>query len=491
LATPIVIGLDLGTTACKAVALAADGSPLAVASGSYSMRTPQPGWAEQSPEEIWSVARAVLRDLAARIPLERIAGLTLCGAMHSLLPVAEDGRPLALASIWADGRATEQAQALRQHANARALYQRTGCPLQPMYHPARLRWWHEEARDTARQAACWVGIKDWIGFQLAGTWATDVGLASTTGLLDIHTLAWDAEALALAGVTPERLPHLVSSLDVIGSLRPEIAAEIGLPAGLPIIAGSSDGGLANLGAGVVEPGQAVVTVGTSGAVRRVVERPWLDPAERTWCYVLTEGRWFAGGAINNGGLALRWVRERLYGEFDKDAAYARLYADAAAVPPGAEGLLLLPYFAGERSPHWNPEVRALIHGLGLEHTRAHLARAVLEGIAFCLADVWEALVQGEPPSVYVTGGLTRSDVWVQILADVLGTRVAQLETREASAIGAATMGHRALGHIPTLEALAHRAKPSSIFEPNPAHHRLYTERHREFQTLYRKLAGGT
>jgi gluconokinase len=484
---PIVIGLDLGTTACKAVAFASDGSVVASASGTYGLQTPQPGWAEQNPHEIWNVVRDVLRELAEKMPIERVAGMSLCGAMHSLMPVAEGGTPLAHASIWADGRATEQGRRLRTQTDTHALYERTGCPVQPLYHAARLRWWHEEQPDTARQAARWAAIKDWVLYRLTGVWATDVGLASTTGLLDIHRFQWDEEALALAGVAAERLPTLVSPLDVVGGVRAEVARETGLPSGLPIVAGSSDGGVANLGAGVFRPGQVVITVGTSGAVRRVVEQPWLDARERTWCYLLSEGRWFAGGAINNGGLTTRWVREQFYAELEDDAAYERLSADAGTVAAGAEGVLLLPYFTGERSPHWDPEARALIYGLGLQHGRPHLARAALEGVAFCLADVWEALVREEPASVYVTGGVSESEVWLEILADVLGVAVTQMQVEGASAMGAAMLGHEALGHVPGGEVFARRVQGGRVFEPDAERHRVYQERHTIFQKLYQEM----
>lgn len=484
---PIVIGLDLGTTACKALALTSNGEVIATASGTYGLQVPRPGWAEQHPAAIRAVVDAVLREVASRVPAERVVSISLCGAMHSLMPVAQDGMPLAPASIWADGRATEQAQGLRQRTDTHALYGRTGCPLQPLYHAARLRWWHEAEPDTACRADRWVAIKDWILHGLTGVWATDVGLASTTGLLDIHRFAWDEEALALAGVRPDQLPPLVSSGETSGRLRSEAARRAGLPPGLPVVAGTSDGGAANLGAGVARPGQIVITVGTSGAVRRVVEQPWLDPQERTWCYLLTEGKWFAGGAINNGGLTTEWIRRQFYSDIPREEGYARLSADAATVPPGAAGVMLLPYFTGERSPHWNPQARATLLGLGLEHTRAHIARAALEGVAFCLADVWEALVQEEPPSVYVTGGMSESAVWVQILADVLGVPVARMEVEGASAAGAAMLGHRALGHIPTLETLTEGMEPGRTFAPDRERHGFYAERHKTFQALYRAI----
>ena len=198
---------------------------------------------------------------------------------------------------------------------------------------------------------------------------------------------------------------------------------------------------------------------------------------RTWSYVLTAGRWFAGGAINNGGLALQWIRENVYAE----AGYDQLLADAAAVPPGADGVMWLPYFSGERSPHWNPDARALLFGLRLAHTRAHVARAALEGVAFCLADVWEALKDGSEggTSAQLTGGITRAPLWTQIVADVLSLPLAPIEAADASAVGAALLGLAALGSPPAWPVAA-----SPTVFPDPLRRNDYAARHREFQSLY-------
>jgi len=530
------IGLDLGTTNCKAVALDADGSLLGSASSEHRLYTPQSGWGEQRAEDVWAGALAVLSSLTQQIPGRAAAGICLSGAMHSSLAVDAAGDPLAPALTWADLRSATQVPELRRRCDAHALYLRTGCPLVYLYHPAKLNWWHTHMPAVADRAARFTLVKDWVLYRLTGVWAADFSTSSATGLLDICRLEWDAEALELAGVTPQQLPPLVSPGARIGGLLPEAARAAGLPVGLPVIAGASDGGLANLGSGAAAPGQSVITVGTSGAVRRLVAQPLLDEGERTWCYLLAEKRWFAGGAINNGGLALQWVRERFYPELAGEAGYERLFAEAASVPAGAEGVLLLPYFAGERNPHWDPAARALLVGMGLEHGRAHVARAVLEGVAFCLADVWQALEEkrnittegiaehpgriqdiqdaqdkgrgfnlkggevakegskeiGEEAAlvdapIHLTGGITRSALWIQILADVLGERLAPVETADASAIGAAMLGQWALGQAGSLEEAAGRVKPGEIIAPDRPRHVAYARQHKRWQRLYEQL----
>jgi len=484
-----MIGLDLGTTNCKAVLLDADGHVRAKASAGYSLQIPQPGWAEQDVRHVWAAAKKVLAAVADAAPAPP-QGICFSGAMHSLFPVADDaGTPLANAMTWADARATVVHKGLVADADTHALYRRTGCPVHSTYHLQRLRWWRRAEPEIAQQAYLWVGLKDWILHALTGVWATDLSLASTTGLLNLHTMAWDTEVLELAGVLPGRLPGLVAPSAVVGGLTAAAAAATGLPAGLPVIAGGSDGAMASLGTGIAAPGQMVITVGTSGAVRKVVAEPWFDPAERTWCYLLAGNRWIVGGAINNGGLALQWVREKLYPDLAGEAGYDQLARDAQTVPPGAEGVFLLPYFAGERSPHWAPNDRGMLYGLGMEHTRKHMARAAMEGVANCLADVRDALYGSETTEevVRLTGGITRTPLWVQILADVLGVPLMALEVADTSASGAALLGMHALGLI-RADQMARTVEPGPIYTPDPERHTFYQQHHREFKALRRGMA---
>ena len=377
--TEYLIGLDLGTTTCKAIALSEDGKILATSTGSYEMRSPRQGWVEQDPEQIWYAVSRSLSDLTTKLNGTHAIALSFSGAMHNLLPVDSDGLPLSPAMIWADTRAVDEARILSEETDAHELYRRTGCPVRPIYHPARLRWIGANAPELMLRASRFTSLKDWIVFKITGVWAADAGLASTTGLLNIHSLKWDDEALALARIEAERLPELVSIRAVAGGMKEDIARSMKLPAGLPVISGSSDGGLAIIGAGSIRDGQVVITVGTSGAVRKLTNAPLLDALERTWCYVLDERKWYAGGAINNGGLAIQWVRERLYCDLPDDHAYQQLMEEAEQVPLGANGIMALPYFTGERSPHWNPNARRL-RGLSLTLIRTCSGRSSVSAL---------------------------------------------------------------------------------------------------------------
>lgn len=503
-----MIGLDLGTTNCKAVLLDADGRVCATASDGYRLQVPHPRAAELDIRHVWAAVQKVLRSVAEQgCQLSEScqpSGICFSGAMHSLFPVADEaGTPIANAMTWADARATAVYRSLIADTDVHALYRRTGCPVHSTYHLQRLRWWDRVEPEQMQRAHLWVGIKDWVLHALTGVWASDLSLASTTGLLNLQSLTWDTGVLRLAGIQPDRLPRLVSPSAVVGGLTAEAAAATGLPAGLPVIAGGSDGAMASLGTGIATPGQMVITVGTSGAVRKVVAEPWFDPGERTFCYLLTDRvgsrdtvanpdptpLWFIGGAINNGGLTLQWVREKLYPDLVGAAGYEQLAQDAASVPPGAEGVFLLPYFAGERSPHWAPKDKGMMYGLGMQHNRAHFARAAMEGVANCLADVWDALYGSETSNeiVRLMGGITRTPLWAQILADMLGAPLMALEVADTSATGAGLLGMHALGLIGA-DQMAATVESGPIYTPDLRRHQFYKQHHREYRALRRGMA---
>ena len=272
--------------------------------------------------------------------------------MHTLIGLDRDGSPLTPVLTWADRRASGQAERMRAAPGGLALHRRTGTPLHPMAPLPKLAWFHEEQPDLAARVKHWVGIKDYILLELLGVLITDHSTASATGLLDIHLLQWDPEALHLAAISADQLPELVPTTKILPGLRPEAAQAMQLPAATPVIAGAGDGPLANLGVGAIRPGVAACSIGTSGALRLTAERPVVDQQGRTFCYALTEQRWVIGGAINNGGLVLQWAGDALAPEFG-DGREDQLLAQAATVPPGSGGLIMLPYLHGERAPHWS------------------------------------------------------------------------------------------------------------------------------------------
>ncbi len=494
----VVIGADVGTTGCRAVVYRPDGTALAGRSREYRLYTPQPGWAEQDAEEIYQALAATVREAlaAAALPAGTPACLCLSTFFHSIMPVDAAGRPLHRLLIWADTRGQRFVEQLRADGDERAIYARTGCMLSPQYPLVKIRWFREERPDIFRRTARFVSIKEYILFRLTGQFMADRSIATGTGLYHIAARRWDEELLAWLGLAPEQLSPVYATTHTATGLVPEAAAAFGVSPALPVVLGAGDGALSNLGAGAVGSGQVAAMVGTSGAVRTVTRTPFSHPELRTWCYNLTEDRWLAGVAMNSGGIALRWLRDTL-GEAEKAAeakggadAYELLTALAAQAPAGAEGLVALPFLAGERAPLWNARSRGVFFGLGLNHGRAHMVRAMLEGVMFGLYGIFRPVREaaGAATVVRAAGSFSRSPLWLQIMADVFGLPVEVPGEPTGSVFGAALLGMHAQGLLPDLEAAAALVRVAVRYEPDAANHRLYQERYALFETLAAKLA---
>lgn len=484
-----VVGLDIGTTAVKAGLYTPDGVEVAVAaSADRPLRTPQPGRAEQDPDEIVAAAREALAELAtaARDGGTAVGGLSISVPMHGLLGLDADGRPLTPLLTWADTRAHDDAQQLRdEHPD---VYRRTGTPLHPMAPLAKLRWYHRERPDLAARVHTWATLKEHVLAALTGTAAIDRSSASATGLFNLREDTWDDEALALAGVDRDALAPVVATDHVVGGLTSASADATGLPGGTPVVAGATDGVLANLGVGALgDDGTGAVSIGTSGAVRLTVDAPATDPEMRTFCYALTGDLWVVGGAISNGGLWLRWLRDQVFcGDLDDDA----LAALAADVPPGSDGLTVLPYLTGERAPQWSGDPSGVVFGLRLEHGRAHLVRAGMEGVAHQLRMVTDALVDDGHAiaRLRATGGFTASDVWLQTLADILDVPLELPAVSEAVAFGAAVLGMTALDVLDDVGQVADLVRTTRSCAPDRGLRVLHDGAHERYVDLTRILA---
>jgi gluconokinase len=347
----------------------------------------------------------------------------------------------------------------------------------------KLAWWADTEPATLRDTPRWGGVKELVLAGLADEgFVLDLSLASGTGLYDIHQRRWDPEALDLAGIRAEQLAEVVPTTRRL-RLKRAVAVAAGLPPDLPLIIGAADGALANLGVGATPAGVAAVSLGTSGALRTVVNGPTADKAGRLFCYALTEERWVVGGAINNAGSVVRWAGETFTGGFDRPSAEgedaddrdAALLVEAAEVEPGSEGLLCLPYLLGERAPWWRGGMRGAYLGLRREHGRAHLVRAAVEGVCQQLALVRdtfgdEGIAMTE---VRATGGAVASDLWVGILAAALDLPVAVADTPEGTALGACLLGRHALGELPDLDEAAALVGIGEHVRPDPRDAELY------------------
>lgn len=471
----LFVGVDIGTTSTKAVVFDVAGAVLGHHTAGYALHTPAPLIAEQDPEEIFAatisaIGRAVA---AANAAPGNIAAVSFSAAMHSLIAVDVDGRPLTASITWADNRAAGAAEQIRREFDGRSIYLRTGTPIHPMSPLTKLLWLRQERPEIFSRAARFIGIKEYVFFKLFGRHVVDFSIASATGLFNLQRLDWDEGALRVAGITADRLSKPVPTTYRVEGLSADAAETMGLARDTPFVVGANDGVLSNLGVDAFREGEVAVTIGTSGAMRAVVDKPLTDSAQRTFCYLLTERHWVVGGPINNGGIVFRWVRDELAAAETETAKrlgidpYDVLTRIAARVPPGSAGLIFHPFLAGERAPWWNPRLRASFFGLGMHHHKEHMVRAVLEGVIFSLYSILGAVESliGPTTTIKATGGFARSALWRQMLADVFDREVVVPESFESSCLGAAVLGMVAVGAVPSLDAVSamvgatHRHKP--------------------------------
>ncbi|MCA1992163.1 MAG: gluconokinase [Coleofasciculus sp. S288] len=478
-----VIGIDIGTTSTKAVLFTEKGDTVCKHAVGYPLYAPTPETAEQDPKEIFSAVLTTVRKivLGSGIDPAQLLCLSFGSAMHSLIAVDAQGNLLTQSITWADNRSAKWADKIKQEQHGHEIYLRTGTPIHPMSPFVKLVWLRDEHPELFEKAAKFISIKEYIFYRLFQQYVVDYSIASAMGLLNLKELAWDKDALEIAGITEAKLSELVPTTHILKPIQTECAEAMGIAADIPTVVGASDGVLSNLGVGAISPGVVAVTVGTSGAIRAVVDQPVTDPQERLFCYALTEKHWVVGGAVNSGGIALRWVRDQLTDtevraaqRLGKDP-YELITMLAETVPPGSDGLIFHPYLMGERSPLWDANARASYFGLSASHTKAHLVRAVLEGILYNLCLVLEALEDftGKITRVQATGGFARSTLWRQMMADVFNRDVTIPEQYESSCLGSAVLGLYALKKISSLNIVSEMIGETHRHQPIAANVETY------------------
>lgn len=498
-AKPYVIAADIGTTSTKTLVIDGNGRIVAAHAVEYPLHTPKPDIAEQDPDEMFQAVLTGIREVMAKsgaAPAD-ILCVSFSSAMHSLIAVDGEGRPLTRCITWADNRSAAYAGIVNREYDGRAVYMATGTPIHPMSPLLKLMWMKDNAKDVHERARRFVGIKEYVLAKLfPGRYVIDHSLASATGLFNLRRLQWDAQALALAGIGPDRLSEPVPTTFKLEGLDFRYAAAMGLRPDTPFVVGASDGVLANLGSGAFEPGIVAVSIGTSGAARAVVQEPLTDPDGRLFCYNLLENFWVVGGAINNGGIMFRWVRDVLATREAEEGRrrgldpYDYLSELARQVPAGSAGLIFLPLLAGERAPYWNANARGVFFGLSLYHRKEHMIRAVLEGVIYRIHSVVQALeeLSGPTKEVRASGGFARSPLWRQIMADVLGTPVTVPDAIEASGLGAAQLGLYAMGERKDVSGIHEWVQAGNRHEANENDHDIYKKLTRIYRNVYHQLS---
>jgi xylulokinase len=441
-----VLGIDVGTGGTRALILDVRGHVIASATEEHeAFASPQIGWAEQQPEDWWRACGiAVQKALAAaNLNGSQIACVGFSGQMHGAVMLDDADRVVRPALIWCDVRTEKQCRDLTRKIGAERLIQLTCNPALPNFTLTKFLWVRENEPENWQRVRSVMLPKDYVRFRLTGSRAIDVADASGTLLLDVANRRWSREVLEAAGMDISLLPALYESPDVCGEISVIGAAATGLKAGTPVVAGAGDQAAGATGMGIVTPGAVSATIGTSGVVFAATDRPALDARGRlhTFCHAVP-GRWHVMGVTQAAGLSLRWFRDRLgAGEEDGRDPYERLTAEAARVPAGCDGLLWAPYLMGERTPHLDPNARGALVGLTASHTRQHMIRAILEGVAFSLRDSFTLFEEMKVPvrSVRLGGGGARSALWRQIQADIYGHEVEIVEAEEGAAYGAAIL----------------------------------------------------
>lgn len=492
------IGVDVGTTGVRAIAYTEDGTNVCSSEAFYPLLTPHPDWAEESPLQILEAIEEVVRKTADQLYYKnkQLCGVALSTVMHSFAGLDANKEPLMDMQTWADSRSAGIVRDMKQDAAmCKSFYERTGCPIHACYPLAKIIWLRQNQPTLFGQMKYVGSLKDYIFYHMTGQWVIDKSAASTSGMYNEHTLDWDDEILAYAGVAKDQMPPVVSTT-YSAALTAEAAKKMHLPKDLPVVIGATDGVLVNVGIGAVAPGQLSGTIGTSGALRMLTSKPRTDAQMRTWCYNLTDDMWVAGGAINNGGMILRWVRDKIchYGgsaleNLDIDP-YDLMTMKAEHVDAGADGLVCLPYFTGERAPYWNSELRGMFFGFSLNHSRSHMIRAVMEGICYSLNSVMLALREfGDIKDIRVSGSFTKSRLWLQILSDVLDQPITLPDNSEGAAFGAAVLGFISSGSMKSIADTAHLIHAKRIYTPQEENAAVYKELYRIFVNLYDHLQG--
>ncbi|KAB7744240.1 hypothetical protein GA707_12425 [Nostocoides sp. F2B08] len=469
--TRVVIGVDVGTTATKVVAFGLDIRWTHVASRTYPTEHPNPGWHEQDPAELMSAVLEGLTECVGAIGEAQVVGLGVSTAMHGLIGLAEDGTPLTPLVTWADTRAVDEVEALRESGQDLELHRATGTPVHPMSPLAKIMWFTRNEPELSAAVDQWVGLKTWIVRGLTAQVVCDLSSASDSGLLNRATGTWHQGALAWAGIGAERLPPIVPTTHSM-PLATETAEVTGLPPGTPVVIGAGDGPTGNLGTDAIHPGTIGVSIGTSAAARAVLPGPVLDLPRGLFCYALADDLWVVGGAASNGGSASRWVVDLLHQQDRDGDDETEALAAAGQVSPGSDGLYVVPYLRPERSPLWDVDIPGAVLGLRHHHTGAHLVRATVEGVAVQLAAVVEQIrLLEEVTEIRATGGAFRAPVWGRVLAALTELPVVVTDSAAGSARGAAALALYALGQAASLadgaSALAPAETSVVTYEPAP------------------------
>ncbi len=496
----IYLGIDIGTSATKTLAVREDGKILARASAEYPLLTPKPGWSEQEPEHWWKATVETIRQVLAHKSVKAgdVKGIGLSGQMHGSVFLDAQHKVIRPALLWNDQRTQPECDQIEQLAGGRKkLIQMVANPALTGFTAPKILWLrnHERAHfDTLRQVLL---PKDYVRFRLTGEFATEVSDASGTLLLDVRKRRWSNKLLDKLQLSSDLLPRVYESEEVSGQLTASVAKQLGLPAGVPVVGGGGDQAAGAVGNGIVKAGAISATMGTSGVVFAHSDEIQFDPQGRvhTFCHAV-RGKWHIMGVVLSAGGSLQWFRDELC-QGEKEEArrkkvdpYELITAAAASAPAGSEGLYFLPYLTGERTPHADASARGAWIGLSRRHTKGHLARAVMEGATYAMRDSLEIIRELGVPiaQIRLSGGGAKSAFWRQMQADVYGQKVYTINADEGPAFGVALLAAAGTGaYKDVVEACARTIETVTTTPPDRKAKRDYDRFYPEYGRLYRSL----
>jgi xylulokinase len=495
-----VIAHDLGTTGNKATLYDREGKLVDSAFFGYETEYAQTNWAEQDPEDWWQAVCRSTQILLQKTKVNAtdVACVTFSGQMMGCVPLDKEARPLRKAIIWADQRSVEQERWLGERVAPDEIYQITGHRLSASYSINKILWVRDHQPDVYKSTYKFVHAKDAIVARLTGAFVTDPSDASGMNLYHLERGQWSERILEAAELDPQKLPEIHPSTAVVGEVRSAVAAEVGLAAGTPVVVGGGDGACAAAGAGVVREGAAYNYIGSSSWIALATEAPIYDPEQKTFTFGhVVPDMFMPTGTMQAAGASYQWTRDQLGGVQIRAAeslgisTYELMNLEAETSPPGAKGLIFLPYLMGERSPRWNPNARGAFVGLTIRHKRADMMRAVLEGVTLNLRIILDAFTaQGASiEAMRIIGGGARGRFWNQLMADVYGMPVQRLAIlEEATSMGAALTGGVGVGLYPDFSMGETMNQIAKVVQPEAADQAVYEAIYPIFEATYRALA---
>ncbi|MBI9047307.1 MAG: gluconokinase [Anaerolineaceae bacterium] len=482
------LGIDLGTGSVKVMILDNDFNILQISSGKYAQESIM---SEQDADMILDTMIKTVQEAIknAQVNREKCAAMSMGCALHGVMAVDQQGKPLTGLYTWADGRAEKQARRIKEEGLLQEIYTRTGCPIHGMYWPYKIMWIRENHPEIYSKCSKFVSIKSYILERFLGDYVCDYPVAAGGGFLNVETLLWDEMILELAGIGSSHLPALVSPAKKYDHISASMAKALGVGQKSMMIIGGSDALNSSLGAGAFDAATATCMVGTSGALRIISEKPLIDPLSRSWCYAIDQEQYLVGGAINNGGIALMWLKQMTAGTKLEDYSEAELVSLAQEAEGEMGDLICLPYFAGERSPNWNLSAKATFFGLTMDHNIRHMSLAVLQGIGFRLYQLLEILgqIQDDIQQIRISGGITKSEYWMQLVCDILGTALQVPECGETSVLGSAMWAWKGAGRITDFTEFQDYIKVEKTYQPDRQKHADHMQNFIRFKELYAAL----